>query len=40
MITRREAITGIGVLTLVAATLSRARQSAAVARTGKVAPRF
>jgi proline iminopeptidase len=36
MITRREAITGIGVLTL-AATLSHARQSAAAERTGKVA---
>ena len=36
MITRREAITGIGVLTL-AATLSHARQSAAAARAGKVA---
>jgi proline iminopeptidase len=37
MITRREVITGIGVLTLAAATLSHARQSAAGARTGKVA---
>jgi len=37
MITRREAITGIGALTLSAATLSHARQSAAAARTGKVA---
>ena len=37
MITGREVITGIGVLTLAVATLSHARQSAAAARTSKVA---
>ena len=37
MITSREAITGIGVLAIAAATLSHARHSAAAARTGKVA---
>ena len=37
MITGREAITGIGVLTIATATLSHARQSAAAARAGKMA---
>ena len=37
MIARSEVITGIGVLTLAVATLSHAGQSAAAARTSKVA---
>jgi hypothetical protein len=37
MITRSEVMTGIGVLTLAVATLPHPRQSAAAARTSKVA---